>query len=462
VTPGRLRVTAAGAAGTVTGSCHHVLAPEGELLVDCGLFQGPRELEDRNREGFPFDPSRIESVLLTHAHLDHVGRLPKLVADGFRGRALAAPGTREIAEVILRDAAKIAAEDHERAVRRARRAGRENEVAPPPYDEEDVDRAVEAIDTVGYGEPVSVAGVRVRLHPAGHVVGSAWIELEDDGGTVAFSGDLGNRESLLHPTADPVAGARAVVCEGTYGDRRHRSREATRAELMAVLARAADAGGRVLIPTFALERTQAVLFEIGRLQRAGEVPELPVFLDSPMATRMTEAYRSHPDAFRPEVRRRFDAGDDPFAPPRFRATPSADASRELNDLDEPAIVLAGSGMMTGGRIVHHLKHHLWKPSTQVIVVGYQARGTLGRALVGGARSVRIFGDEIAARAEIHTIGGLSAHADADDLKAWLGGSPDAAVHLVHGEEDVLTSFRDDLRRDGREAALLREDRPVEL
>jgi metallo-beta-lactamase family protein len=458
-----LRIAAAGAAATVTGSCHHVRAPGGQLLLDCGLFQGPRRLEDRNREAFPFDPARIEAVLLSHGHLDHVGRLPKLVADGFAGEVVAAPGTREIAEVILRDAAKIAAEDHERELRKARRAGREHEVAPPPYREEDVDRAVAAMRTVDYGEPVEVAGLRARWRPAGHVVGSAWIELDDGGdGTVAFSGDLGNRESLLHPAPEPVRGARAVVCEGTYADRRHRSREATRAELRDVLAAAARGGGRVLIPSFALERTQAVLYEIGRLQRAGEVPELPVFLDSPMATRMTDAYRDHPEAFRPEVRARFEAGDDPFAPPRFQATPSAAESRRLNDLDEPAIVLAGSGMMTGGRILHHLKHHLWKPSTQLIIVGYQARGTLGRALVGGARQVRVFGEEIAVRAGVHTIGGLSAHADRDDLRAWLAGSEGAEVHLVHGEEDVLASFAAHLREEGRAAALLREGRPVDL
>src|SRR6056297_11803 len=325
----------AGAAETVTGSCHLLRTPAARVLIDCGMFQGPPELERRNREPFPFDPGDVDAVLITHAHLDHVGRLPKLVADGFEGPVLAAPGTRTIAEVILRDAAKIAREDHARALRKARRAGRENEVAPLPYEEEDVDRALEAFRTVPYDEAVEVAGVTARFRPAGHVIGSAWLEIDDGAGTFVASGDLGNRESILHPSPERPQQARAVLCEATYGDRTHRSREATRAELREVLAEAAEAGGRVLIPTFALERTQTVLYEIARLQRSGEIPELPVFLDSPMATRMTAAYREHLDRFRPEVREIADAGIDPFAPPRFETTVSSDESRALTTWTSP-------------------------------------------------------------------------------------------------------------------------------
>ena len=452
----------AGAAETVTGSCHLLRTPDTRILIDCGMFQGPPELERRNRDPFPFDPAEVQAVLVTHAHLDHVGRLPKLVADGFAGPVLAAPGTRTIAEIILRDAAKIAREDRARALRKARRAGREDEVEPLPYEEEDVDRALEAFRTVSYDETVEVAGLKVRFRPAGHVIGSAWLEIDDGSGTLIASGDLGNRESILHPTPDRPQEARAVLCEATYGDRTHRSREATRAELREVLAEAAEAGGRVLIPTFALERTQTVLYEIARLQRSGEIPELPVFLDSPMATRMTAAYREHLDRFRPEVRDLADDGIDPFAPPRFETTVSSDESRALNDLDEPAIVLAGSGMMTGGRIVHHLKHHIWKPETHLIVVGYQASGTLGRALVDGAQRVRLVGDEIAVRGKIHTIGGLSAHADRDDLTAWLADVGDAAVHLVHGEKDALVAFRDHLRERGRTAQVVKDGEPLEV
>jgi len=456
-------LTSAGAAGTVTGSCHYLATSRGTVLIDCGLFQGPREIERRNQDPFPFEPGKVDAVLLTHAHLDHVGRLPKLIYDGFHGPVYAAPGTREIAEVILRDSAKIAAEDYERALRRARRAGRELRVEPPLYGDAEVDEAVASIRTVPFLEPFTVEGLKVTYHPAGHVVGSAWIEIDDAGrAPLAFSGDLGNRESLLHPAPESPQGMRAIVCEGTYGDRTHRSREATRDEFRGVLDAAAQSGGRVLIPTFALERTQAVLYEIGRLQRAGEISELAVFLDSPMASKMTAAYREFTDTFRPEVRELVARGVDPFSPPRFRATATADESRALNDLAEPAIVLAGSGMMTGGRILHHLKHHLWRPETRLIVVGYQGRGTLGRALVGGAERVRIYGDEIAVRGRIHTIGGLSAHADRDDLRAWLSGSPDASVHLVHGEADTLRDFRDHLRGDGRRSEVMPDAAPVPI
>ncbi|MDZ7707673.1 MAG: MBL fold metallo-hydrolase [Trueperaceae bacterium] len=452
----------AGAAETVTGSCHLLRIGDARILVDCGMFQGPPQLERRNREPFPFGPAEVHAVLLTHAHLDHVGRLPKLIADGFEGPVLAAPGTRTIAEIILRDAAKIAREDRARALRKARRAGREGDVEPLPYEEQDVDRALDAMRTVSFGDTVDVVGLKVRFHPAGHVIGSAWLEIDDGEGTIIASGDLGNRESILHPPPDGPKRARAVLCEATYADRTHRSREATRAELREVLAEAAEAGGRVLIPTFALERTQTVLYEIARLQRSGEIPELPVFLDSPMATRMTAVYQEHVGRFRPEVRELVDAGIDPFAPPRFETTVSSDESRALNDLDEPAIVLAGSGMMTGGRIVHHLKHHIWKPETHLIVVGYQASGTLGRALVDGAQRVRLVGDEIAVRGRIHTIGGLSAHADRDDLTAWLADSGDASVHLVHGEPDVLASFRDHLRQRGWSAEVAKDGVASEL
>lgn len=457
-----MQVRSAGAAETVTGSCHHLRTPEGELLVDCGAFQGPSSLEARNREPFPFDPARLDAVLLTHAHLDHVGRLPKLVADGFTGPVLASAASREVAEVILRDAAKLAREDYERAQAKARRKGRDVEgVPPPPYDDADVDRALAAFRTVPWDEPVTAAGVRVTFHPAGHVLGSAWLELDDGAGTVAFSGDLGNSESILHPAPQGPRGARALVMETTYADRRHRARRATRDELCEVLRSAASGGGRVLIPTFALERTQVVLYEIGRLQRAGEVPTVPVYLDAPMGAKMTDLYRRFDAQYRPEVRKAATGGD-PFSPPDYAATFTPEESKALNDAEGPMIIVAGSGMMTGGRILHHLRHYLDRTNTQVIVVGYQAHGTLGRALIGGARQVRIHGHDVDVRATMHTIGGLSAHADRDDLVAWAAGAPDADLHLVHGEPEVMATFARNARARGRRAAPLKEGTPVSL
>lgn len=452
----------AGAAETVTGSCHYLDLGATKLLVDCGAFQGARTLEARNRAPFPFDPTSLDAVVLSHAHFDHVGRLPHLAALGYDGPIYGPPGSDAIAEVILRDAAKIAWEDHERALRRARRAGREYAVEPPPFGERDVDRVLRALQPVGYEEVLTIGDVAMTLRPAGHVVGSAWIDLDTRFGRIVLSGDLGNRESLLHEPPEPPGPARAVVCEGTYGNRRHRSREATIAEFRDVVTQAAQAGGRVLIPSFALERTQAVLYEINRLQRLGAIPELPVILDSPMASKMTEVYREHTDAFRAEVRDFARRWGDPFRPAVFHATVSSDESRALNDIDEPMIVIAGSGMMTGGRILHHLKHHMWKPDTHLVVVGYQSRGSLGRAIVDGAKHVRIYGDDIAIRGTVHTIGGLSAHADRDDLDAWLAGTGDARIYLVHGEVDVLDAYAQHLALRDRSAHVVPDARPITL
>lgn len=458
----RMTLRSAGAAETVTGSCHHVRTVRGRLLVDCGAFQGPAALEARNAEPFPFDPRELDAVLLTHAHLDHVGRLPKLMADGYRGPVLATAATREVSEVILRDAAKLAREDYERAQQKARRKGRDVEqVPPPPYREEDVDRALAAFRPVELETPEDVANVRVTFHAAGHVLGSAWIELDDGAGTVAFSGDLGNTESILHSPPEAPAGARSLVMESTYADRRHRSRQATRSEFSDVLRTAAAGGGRVLIPSFALERTQVVLYEIGRLQRAGEVPRVPVYLDSPMAARMTALYRRYPGAYRDEVAEARGDGD-PFSPPDYQALITPEESKRLNDAEGPLIVVAGSGMMTGGRILHHLRHDLPKKETEVVVVGFQANGTLGRALIGGARQVRIHGHDVDVRARMHTIGGLSAHADRDDLIAWTRRSPDAPLHLVHGEPEVMDRFSQYAGSRGQRATPVREGAPVAL
>ncbi len=449
-----MEILSAGAARTVTGSCHHLRLDHANVLFDCGLFQGGANLEARNREPFPFDPAELDAVCISHGHLDHVGRLPLLVERGYRGPIYATQATRNIAEVILRDAAKLQDEDYRRALRKATRAGREDEVMPPLYGEHEVDRTLERFRPVEMEDPVEVAPrVKVRFRPAGHVLGSAFLELEDGNVRVAFSGDLGNRESALQAPAQPAWSCDVALIESTYAERNHRSRAATEAEFAEVLTSSLGRGGNVLIPTFALERSQAVLYEIRRLMERGALPEARVFLDSPMATRMTRFYEHGENEFRDEVKAVLAEGRDPFAPPTLEFTVDTDASKAINEISGGAIILAGSGMMTGGRILHHLKHNLWREDASVVIVGYQASGTLGRALVGGAKRVHIYGDEIRVRARIHTINGFSAHGDHDDLLHWLRGTGDAEVFVVHGESDVMDAFAAELGERGRHVTI---------
>lgn len=443
---------AAGAARTVTGSCHHFTFADTRILVDCGLFQGLDEIERRNREPFPFEPGALDAVFVTHGHLDHVGRLPKLVKEGFRGPIYLTDATRAIAEIILRDSAKIQQEDWARAQRKA--GDRKAEIQPPLYDESDVDDTLEQMKTVQLGSQASAGDVTASFGPAGHILGSAWIKLHTSDLRVVVSGDLGNRESSLQSDAEPPPDCDVVLVETTYGDRRHRSMESTQAEFSRVLQRALLRGGNVLIPSFALERTQQVLFELKRTleEQSSKFKNVQVFLDSPMAGRITELYREMANEFRPEVAHSLEQGEQPFTPPNLTFTKTPNESRQINDIEGGAVVIAGSGMMTGGRIVHHLKHNLWRPAASVVVVGYQAKGTLGRRLVDGAKSVHLMGDDIEVRASMHTINGFSAHADRDDLLSWLESTGDAHVVMVHGEEDVMESFGKELETFGRDAS----------
>lgn len=457
-----MNLVSAGAAQTVTGSCHLVEIGGKRVLLDCGLFQGPSELEARNHDPFPFDPAELDAVIVSHGHLDHVGRLPLLVARGYDGPIHATRPTREIARVILEDAAKIQAEEYARALRKAERAGREQEVPPPLYGEAEVGRAVARFAPLAFGAPLELGGVRVTLQPAGHILGSAYISLESDEGRVVFSGDLGNRESALQAPAEPPGACDAVLVETTYADRDHPSREATLERFRAALERALQTGGKVLIPSFALERTQVILHELKRLEDEGVVRGVPVFLDSPMATTFTELYATCRNEFLPGVQAQLERGENPFEPSTMHYAPTPQDSKAINDLAGPAIVVAGSGMMSGGRILHHLKHHLWQRETTVLVVGYQAQGTLGRALVEGAQRVRIFGDEIVVRAEIRTLNGFSAHADQDDLLAWLSGAPGARVYMVHGEPPAMSAFERVLAGRKRDALMVAPGEPYPL
>ncbi|HYO47877.1 MAG TPA: MBL fold metallo-hydrolase [Gemmatimonadota bacterium] len=458
-----MKLLSAGAALTVTGSCHRIEARGRRILIDCGLFQG-NDVEKLNHEPFPFDPAEIDVVLLTHGHLDHCGRLPLLAARGYRGQIHAIRATRSITEIILHDAAKLQQEDWDRAIRKAGDKGREaDDIEPPLYVPGDIPQTLGLFHDVAFDQAIDLgAGVTATFRPAGHILGSAFVEIDTPDGRVIASGDLGNRESAIQELATLPRECDAVLIETTYGDRTHRSQADTLEEFRNVIQKAVDAGGVVMIPSFALERAQVVLYHLNTMMREGRISKVDVFVDSPMAARMTRLYQEGANEFKNQIAAELAAGRDPFEPPTLKFTVATEESKKLNDLDCCAIIIAGSGMMTGGRILHHLRNQLYKPEASLVVVGYQAEGTLGRRLVDGAKHVRIYGSEIIVKASVHTINGLSAHADQDDLLRWLEGTGKAHAYLVHGEPPVMQAFAGVLAARGRNATAVERGREYDL
>jgi len=466
-----LHLQSLGAARTVTGSAHLLTVDGGQsgrqqvgqVLIDCGLFQGGDELEARNREAFPFGPAELAAVVLTHAHLDHVGRLPLLVARGFRGPVYCTAPTAVLAEAVLLDSARLQVEGFRQELRRARRVGREAEVPPPLYDEEDVHRTLALLrPSLRFGEMARIGPLRVTPFRAGHILGSAYLLIEHGGARLILSGDLGHRQSGLQPSFTPPPPADAVVLETTYADRVHRSLPATLDEFAGALRQSIRAGGKILIPTFAIERAQLILYALRGLMESGEVPRIPVFLDSPMAARATQTYFDFGDELIPAVREALQRGEDPFRPSTLHVVASGEESRRINRYDGPAIILAGNGMLSGGRIQHHLRHHLWKPGTSLVIVSYQSPGSLGGRLVAGEPRVPVLGEEVVVRARVHTIGGFSAHADQDDLLAFLSTTGTPRVWLVHGEPGVMEAFVPVLAERGLRAHPMPDRQEVDL
>jgi len=428
-------LTCHGAAGEVTGSCHLLEHAGRRILVDCGLFQGSDALEGENAHAFAFDPASIDFVLLTHAHLDHCGRLPLLARRGFRGEIIATAPTRELARLVLSDAASLQEEEAKARTRKLR------DFAAPLYTLED---AFHAMDFFGrraeYGQDIVLApGLSVRFIDAGHMLGSASVVVETGEGAsrrrIVFSGDLGNPGRPLLRDAEPPPAADVVVIESTYGDRDHRSMAASVAELVGAVADRIERGGNVVIPTFALERAQEILYHLADGIRDGILPRtLPVFLDSPMAISATETFARYPEYLGEEARRRLADGD-LFGLPTLRFTRETADSMALNRIKGGAVILAGSGMCTGGRVRHHLRHNLWRKHAGVIFVGYAARGTPARRIIDGADTVRLFGEDVRVQARIWTINGFSAHAGQHDLLGWLGHAAPKKAVLVHGEAE---------------------------
>jgi metallo-beta-lactamase family protein len=445
-----VKISFHGADRDVTGSCHLVEAAGKRILIDCGFFQSGRELEDENAAPFGFDAASIDVMLLTHAHLDHCGRVPLLHKRGFRGEIIATAATRELARVVMLDAAHLQEEEARRTARRNARRPESGDGAPL-YTTLDALDSCDAFGRVAaYGQAIALApGVAATFFDAGHILGSASILLElEEGGRkrrVLFSGDLGNAgRPLLRPPADPPE-VDVVVMETTYGDRLHKPIAPSIEELYQAIGAAFQRGGNVVIPTFALERAQELLYVLRQGRDRNRLPPtMQVFLDSPMAITATEIYRRHPEGYEPEVADLFRDGRDPFALPGLHLARESADSMAINRIAGGAVIMAGSGMATGGRIRHHLRHNLWRADAAVVFVGFAAKGTLARQIIDGAKQVEIFGETIAVRAEVHTINGFSAHADQAELLAWHAHTHAERTILVHGDADVMRVFAEKL------------------
>lgn len=431
-----MRITFWGAAREVTGSCFLFESGGVRLLVDCGMFQGSRFADERNREPFPFDAKSIDAVLVTHAHLDHTGRIPQLVGAGFRGPVYTTKPTAALARIMWDDAFEVM------------RLHQEKEGHALLFTEQDIEEAVSRIHAVEYNTATSVdSGVTATWHDAGHVLGSAFIEIAAEGKRVIFSGDLGNRDVPILRTLTPRPPADLLLLESTYGSHTHEDPRTRADRLRNAILRTVQSRGTLLIPAFALERIQEILYELNALVEGGQIPTVPIFLDSPLAIRATEIFTDYIRYYDAEAFRRVSGGDDLFAFPGLRKTLTRDASRTINDVPPPKVVIAGAGMMTGGRIFHHLRRYLPDPNSTILIVGYQARGTLGRRLLDGQTEITIFGKPVTVRAQIEKIGGYSAHADQTNLLAWArgAGGPLPRICLVHGDPDAQDQLAEQLR-----------------
>lgn len=431
-----------GGTGTVTGSKFLVRAGASAVLVDCGLYQGLKDLRQRNWQPLPFDPATLDSVLLTHAHLDHCGWLPALVKAGFAGPITCTAGTAALASIVLRDAAHLQEED----ALYAARAGFSRHAKPRPlYDAADAEKTIALLETVEFGEWIVAApGIEAELRFAGHILGASSVHLRVAGHGVLFSGDLGRgNHPLLRPPEPPPA-VETVVVESTYGDRMHSLPDPE--ALAGPIRRTVNRGGVVVIPAFAVDRTEVVLYRLRELMRNGTIPQLPVFVDSPMALAALRVYRDAIAAGSPELRPGLDLDGDPFDTGNLHEVTSVEGSMRLNAPRTPCIVVAASGMATGGRVVHHLKHLLPDPRNTVLLVGFQPAGTRGRDLADGARHLKIHGRYVPVRADVAVVDEFSVHADAYELMHWLGQleKPPRACYVVHGEPSAAQALADRL------------------
>ena len=445
-----MRIRFLGAAGDVTGSAYHVMTNQASILIDCGFFQGRKEESAKNRRQKQIEGGHLDAVVLTHGHLDHIGRLPMLTRNGYKGPVYATRPTLDIARLILKDSLNLQKQDLKR--QNQQRARKKQPPLAPLFEEPDVRKLGKLATPVRYKQKFTVApGIEARLVDAGHVIGSASVELtvSENGHkkVIVFSGDLGPRGAPLLKDPEPFKEADAVIMESTYGNRNHRSMHDTAIEGREIIAKAIVDKAKVVVPVFAVGRTQLLLYLLAGAFRNKTLPRFPIYLDSPMAIEATKVYGRNSELFDAEALGMVESGELRKNLDCATPTTSPGESRALNSVKGPCLVMAGSGMCTGGRIMHHLRHNLPIPETAVLIVGFQSPGTLGRKLVDGAESVMIFGEEIPVRASIHTMGGFSAHADQTGLLDWFGTIAPAKPRTIitHGEDRARTALSDLIR-----------------
>lgn len=427
-----------GGAKSVTGSNYMLESDGSRILIDCGLSQGSRYAERQNFEPFPYEPASVAAVVVTHAHVDHVGKIPKLMKDGFRGTIHSTPPTKDFAELLLIDSEHIL------------RKEAEEEHRPPLYQVEDIDRVMEMWKGHHYHEPFTVGPFTIELYDAGHILGSSSIKVSAEGKSITFSGDLGNAPAPVIKDPDPLPETDYCVIESTYGSRVHDAPDTREGELEDVIEDTVKQGGVLMVPAFAMERTQDLLYHLNQLVEQGRVPRIPVFIDSPLAIRLTTVYRKYQSYFDHKAVAQIKSGDDILNFPGLRFTLTTEQSKEINNVPPPKIIIAGSGMSNAGRILHHERRYLPDPKSCLLIVGFQAFGTLGRAILDGAKKVRMFGEEIPVRCRVKVISAYSAHADQPRLLAWLRPRRGTLkkVFVVQGEEEgsliLSQKIRDEL------------------
>lgn len=458
-----MKVTFLGAANTVTGSNYLITTENHNILLDCGQFQGSKEDEKLNYLPFAFDPSTIDFLILSHAHIDHSGRIPKLVKDGFRGKIYSTRATRDLDEILLKDSGHIHEMEAEWENRKRARAGLES--IEPLFTSIDAERSLEYFEPVLYDQMVYINdNIRLKFSDAGHILGSSivelWVREAEKETKLVFSGDLGMKNRPLLKDPSYIEEADYLIIESTYGNKIHENISSRATRLVDVLLKTIRRGGTVVIPSFAVGRTQELIYELNKVydgdERIKELLRVPVYIDSPMAISATEIFRKHADCFDAETREYILKGDNPLDFHNLHFTRSADESRALNMSDEPKIIISASGMCDAGRIKHHLKHNLWKKNSSIVFVGYQATGTLGRIIKDGAKKVKIFGETIGIKAEIHSIEGFSGHADKDSLMNWLKGFKKLPkkIFVVHGEKESAAGFAQYIKDELNVAAIV--------